>query len=400
MVPKKFLFMIFICYAILGLCSPVVSSIWPEVAKDIAVDTSLLGVVVTLNCVASGISSYFAYKVRRKLGTNYTNVFGLVFFAIGMVIFANLKDYAMVAIAMIILGLGNGLVDVNSNSYVVKAYDAKWVSIMHSCWGFAASVGPMIMSAAIIYTSSYRNGFVFILGIIIITIITLLLLKKSWIKERETIDKEVLALHSVTEKESDDSSIQDIFKEKGVLKMLFCFTFSNGSGCALMAWLATIVVTQKNISVVEGAAAVTVYSIALMLGRISIGFVAEKIGIKNIIKLFSFICAVSILLLFIPYKSLILIYANSALAGFMSGPLTPLLNVDIKNEFDKSLLSKLISLGGVFGLFGVASISALMTVASRVISIHYIQIIPAIGFLALFLLYSSVVKIKQNDANI
>lgn len=395
MVSKRFLFMIFICYAILGLCSPVVSSIWPEVAKDIAVDTSLLGIVVTLNCAASGVSSFFAYKVRRKLGTNYTNVLGLVFFAIGMVVFANLKDYAMVLIAMIILGLGNGLVDVNSNSYVVKAYDAKWVSIMHSCWGLASSIGPLIMSAAIIYTSSYRNGFVFILGIIIITIVILLLLKKSWVKEKETIDKEVLALHSVTEEESDDSSVIDVLKEKGVLKMLFCFTFSNGSGCALMAWLATIVVTQKNISVVEGAAAVTVYSIALMLGRISIGFVAEKIGIKNIIKSFSFICAVSLLLLFIPYKSLILIYANSALAGFMSGPLTPLLNVDIKNEFDKSLLSKLISLGGVFGLLGVASISALMTVASRVISIHYIQIIPAIGFLALFLLYSSVVKMKK-----
>lgn len=266
---------------------------------------------------------------------------------------------------------------------------------MHSCWGLASSIGPVVMSAAIIYTSSYKNGFWFILAIIVITMIILLWLKRSWLRERETIDKEVLALHSVTEEESSGDSMLDVLKEKGALKMLLCFTFSNGSGCASMAWLATILVTQKSISVVEGAASVTVYSIALMLGRLSIGFVAEKIGISKIIKTFSFICAISMILLFVPYKSLILIYANSALAGFTSGPLTPLLNVDIKNVFDKNLLSKLISLGGVFGLLGVASISALMTVASRVISIHYIQIIPAIGFMSLCLLYSSVVKMKK-----
>lgn len=399
MVSKKFLFTIFICYAILGLCAPVVTCIWPEVAKDIAVDTSLLGILVTLNCATSGVSSYFAYKVRSKLGTNYTNILGLVFFGIGMIIFANLKNYAMAVFAMLILGLGNGIVDVNSNSYVVKAYDAKWVSLMHSCWGLASSIGPLIMSAAIIYTSSYRNGFNFILAIIIATIIVLLLLKKSWLKKRETLDKEILELHSVSEEEKDDGDMKIVFKTKGALEMLLCFTFSSGAGCASMAWLATILVTQKNISVVEGATAVTAFSIALMVGRISVGFVAEKIGIKNIIKLFSLMCILSLLLLFLPYKNIILIYLNAAFAGFVSGPISPLLNVDIKNEFDKNLLSKFISLGGVFGLLGVASISVLMTVASRVISINYIQIIPAIGFLLLFLLYSRVVNINRQNNN-
>ena len=74
---KKFLFSIFLCYAILGLCAPVVSCIWPEIAKEISVDASLIGIVVTLNCFASGISSFIAFKVRQKLGTNYTNVLGL-----------------------------------------------------------------------------------------------------------------------------------------------------------------------------------------------------------------------------------------------------------------------------------------------------------------------------------
>lgn len=393
MVSKKFLFTIFLCYAILGLCAPVVSCIWPEIAKEIAVDASLIGIVVTLNCFASGISSFIAFKVRHKLGTNYTNVFGLVCFAIAMIMFIHIKSFSMVIAAMIILGLGNGLIDINSNSYVVKAYDAKWVSFMHACWGFASTIGPIIMSAAIIYTPTYKNGFKMILALIIITIIILLILKMKWIKQKQFLDQDTIDLHSVTEEEKNSElSISDVLKTKGVAEMLTCFTFANGAGCAMLAWLATIVVAQKGISVVEGAAAVTAFSFALMMGRIGIGFVVDKIGIQKMIKILALLVFVFILTLFIPYKSVYMIYINAALIGFMCGPITPLLNSNLKELFDKKILGELISLGGVCSLLGVSAISVLMTFASKVISINYIQIIPATGFLLLFIIYSKIVK--------
>lgn len=393
MVSKKFLFTIFFCYAILGLCAPVVSSIWPEIAKEILVDASLIGLVVTVNCVASGISSFFAFKVRHKLGTNYTNILGLVFFAISMIMFINIKNYSMVVVAMIILGLGNGLIDVNSNSYVVKAYDAKWVSFMHSCWGLASSIGPIFMSAAILYTPSYKNGFKMILALIILAIVILLLLKMKWTKKKQYLDKEIVDLHSVTEEEKNSEiSMVDVIKQKGVKAMLICFTLANGAGCAMMAWLATIVVSQKGVTVVEGATAVTAFSFALMLGRIGIGITVEKVGIQKTIKILSLLIFIFILALFLPYKSASLIYANAALIGFMAGPITPLLNSNLKELFDKKILGELISLGCVCSLLGVSAISILMTIASQIISINYIQIIPAIGFFVMFLVYSNIVK--------
>lgn len=387
---KKFLFTIYLCYAILGLCSPIVTSIWPEISKEFAVSASFLGLAVTINYLASGFSSLVTFMVRKKLGTNYTNVFGLSFFVIGLIIFANLRNPIMIIIAMAILGLGNGFVDTNSNSYVVKAYDAKWVSLMHSCWGLASSVGPIIMSVAIVYTSSYRNGFKFVLAIIVITIILLLYLKQNWKKQREHIDKDVLALHSVTEEEKNsDIKMIDVLKMKGVLRMLFCFTFANGSSCAVYAWLATIMVATRGISVVEGATAVSIYLFSLTIGRIVMGFVADKIGIDKSVKFLAFVGTLFVYALFIPYKSLGLIYLNSAVLGFMSGPTIPLLTADLKNKFDKKILGELVSFAGVFGLLGVASLSALMTLASTVLSINYIHIIPAIGSTLLCILYSS-----------
>lgn len=386
---KTFMFMIYICFGVYGLCSSLVGGIWPQMANELNIDATFIGVIFTITSVASGLSSLRTYKIRQKLGSNLTSVLGLVLYAISMLLYAKAVNKTMLIIAPIILGLANGIIDVNSNSYVVKAYDAKWVSFMHAVWGLTATAAPMLMTFALLYTSTYRNGFYITFGIIVIVVIILSFMKSYWIKKRTTIDKEILDMHSVTDEEkSSDIKTTEVLKMKRVLPMLLCFSFSIGSGCAFMAWAATIVVAQKGLTVVEGATAAAVYSFTLMIGRVTMGIVAEKIGTEKIIKNLSFLEVLFILALFIPYKSVMLVYLNIALVGFMSGPLTPLLNADLKDLFDVKILSVLISLGGVFGLCGIAGISAIMTVAARVISIHYVQIVPAVGFAMLFLFYS------------
>ena len=64
--------------------------------------------------------------------------------------------------------------------------------------------------------------------------------------------------------------------------------------------------------------------------------------------------------------------------------------ITLKELFDVKILSVLISLGGVFGLCGIAAISSLMTLASKIVSIDYVHIVPAIGFALLCFIYSSV----------
>lgn len=390
---KTFMFMIYICFGIYGLCSSLVGGIWPQMASELNIDAAAIGIIFTVTSVASGLSSLVTFKIRQKLGSNLTSILGLTLYAISMILYANAISLPMLFVAGAILGLGNGIIDVNSNSYVVKAYDAKWVSFMHGVWGLTATAAPMLMTFALLYTSSYRNGFNIAFGITVVVIIILSLMKKYWIKKRETIDKDILSMHSVTEEEkSSDIKVLEVLKMKRVLPTLLCFTLSNGSGCAFMAWSATIVVEQKGISIVEGATTAAIYSFALTIGRICMGIVAEKVGTDKIIKILSFLESALIIMLFLPYKSVWPVYANVALIGFMSGPLTPLLNADLKELFDIKILSVIISLAGVFGLCGVAAISSLMTLASNAISIKYVQIVPAIGFALLLLIYSSVSK--------
>ena len=393
---KTFMYMIYVCFGVYGLCSSLVGGIWPQIANELKIDAAAIGIIYTITNIASGFSSSMTFKIRQKLGSNLTSILGLTLYAISMVLYAKAMSISMLFIAAIVLGLGNGIIDVNSNSYVVKAYDAKWVSFMHAVWGLAATAAPMLMTFAFLRTTSYRNGFniAFVLVIVVATI--LFFMKKYWIKKRETIDKDILAMHSVTDEEkSKDIRILEILKMKKVVPTLLCFTLSIGSGCAFMAWVATIVVKEKGISVVQGARTAAIYSFALTIGRICMGMAAEKIGTDKIIKTLTFLESALIFMLFLPFKELWFIYVNVGLIGFMSGPLTPLLDARLKELFEIKILSVIISLAGVFGLCGTAAMSSLMTLASKVSSIKYVHIVPAVGFALLFIIYSYVSKNKN-----
>lgn len=396
MVSNAFIFMIYIGFIMYGWTASFLGGVWPQVASDIGVNISLLGILVMVNYIASGIASIVTYKIRQKLGTSRSNILGLFCIAIGMIAFALSKNFTMFVLAMIVHGFGSGIVDINSNCYVVKAYEADAVSFMHACWGLGATVGPMVMSFAMTRTSTYRNGFYFTAIIIVIIIIILFFMKRYWEVKKKTLDKSFVERHSVTDDEKNDrTSFVDLIKKENVILIMLCFFFSNGAGCAISAWIATIAVEQRGLTIADGAITASIYFFALMAGRTIMGFLSNKFGISKILKVCIIGCFVVASLYYLPFKAIGLIYIHGALMGFFGGPLVPFFNAILKEIFDGKILGAIISYGGAVGLLGVATISAIMTITVDAITINNIQIVPVICFALLYVIYEKVMSNVQ-----
>ena len=381
MIPRTFLYVIYLCYIMYGWTASLLGSVWPKMSSDIAIDVSLLGILVMINYIASGIASFCTYKIRQKIGTNYTNELALGLMAVSMIIFANAENFTMLAIGMPLLGFGSGLVDINSNSYAVRAYSANWVSYMHACWGLGATIGPIVLSFAM-RKFTYRLGYIWTAVIILAIIIVLNILKRSW--ERKKYDYD----HSVVQGNTDDKSgILNTIKEKNVMMILLCFFFANGIGCALSTWIPTIEVGQNGISAEEVVMVASSHFFALMGGRLILGTLSNKISITKLIIFCIAINIVGALMFYLHINELPFIYFHVIVIGFISGPVIPLLNSNLKELFDEKILPELISLGGVFGLTGIAIFSAIMTFLSKTIGINNIQILPVIGNAILLILY-------------
>ena len=386
---SNFLYMIFGNYMLYGLSGSLCSSIWPKLANDIGAAVALLGVVSTLCSAASGITCAFVYKIRRKFGTNRTISIGLIFMTISLILFSIASNIIFIALAFIILGVGNAIVDVGSNSYVIKAYDAKKVSMLHACWGIGSAVGPMVMAFSMIYLNNYRLGFTIgaVVNILVLTI--LYFMKRKWEAQKQNLSKDLVELHSVSEIEkANNKKFTDIIKIDLALLVMCCFFFGNALNGFFNMWMTTIFVTQRNISAVEGANIATIFFASLTIMRIILGFVAGNVKTKNIVLFGITTSIIGIAMMFIRSANIIFLYFNVLLLGIGIAPIIPFLNHYIKVLFGGDNVSEILSFCTLFSLIGAAASSFFATIFVRVFGIDFIQlyiIVIAIALLAIYL---------------
>lgn len=401
MVMSNFLYMIFGGYVLYGLSGSLMNSVWPEAAKDIGVQVALIGVVTTLCNIASGVAGAFTYKIRRQLGTNRTISIGLLFMAISLIMFYFAQNMIVIGTAFIILGIGNAIVDVGSNSYIVKAYDARSVSILHACWGIGSAVGPVIMAFVIAKFTNYRIGFIVgaVLNIIIITILRFM--KRKWEANKRDLSEELLDLHTVSEAEkTSKSKFTDVVKIHLALPMMICFFFANGLNGLFNSWMSTIFVTQRNISVIEGANIATIFFLSLTITRIALGFIASKFKTKDIVIAGVIMSILGTLFMFVQSKNLLFIYANAIVLGIGISPIMPFLNHYIKELFGKDSVGEILSFCAVFNLTGAGISSFVGTLFVRAFGMEKIQIYIMVLAVILLLIYSYItINVKKSKGD-
>lgn len=385
----NFLFVVFVSYVLYGLSGNLLNSVWPKVAGDIGAAVALLGVVSTLCNITSGVTSAFVYKIRRKYGTNITISIGLVFMALCLILYGVAKNIYIIGIGFIVLGIGNAIVDVGANSYIIKAYDAKKVSLLHACWGVGSSIGPMIMALSITFLNNYRAGFAIGAVIIIVVFILMRFMKRKWEANKDKVAKEIVELHSVSDEEkSSNRKFTDIIKTDLALIVMICFFFGNALNGLLNTWIATIFVEQRHISVIEGANLATVFFASLTITRVILGFIASYFNTKNVILFGIIMSIVGVGIMFIKSTNIYFLYFNAAILGIGISPLIPFLNHYLKDLFGENNVGEILGYCSIFSLTGIGISSFCATLVVRFFGIDVIQVYIMAVVIILLLIFT------------
>ena len=288
---------------------------------------------------------------------------------------------------MFITGFGLGLNDVDADSYVLKAYDSKQDSILHSFWTVGAFVGSAILAFTMTRFSSYKLGFVIILMIFIFVIIILFFAKRNWEKKKILLDEEIVKKHSVTEEEKN-VNIFAMLKIKNMPSILICFGLVSAISRSITVFIATIMVEQYGLSEIVAASIVGYFCFAGFVGRIVCGFISDRFTLKSILIFGIFAEALIYMLLFFNvFTGLMLVFLMIVLGVFES-ILIPFIYSYAKEAIETNALSALFGYGNVFGLICAVTASGIATIIIQNISIRYIEImyIILLGMLFLFLM--------------
>jgi len=160
------------------------------------------------------------------------------------------------------------------NNFVALHYASRHMSWLHCFWGIGASVGPYIMSYCLTVKNSWESGYMTVGAFQIVLTVILFFSLPVWNKQAK-IKKE-----SQTE-EPKHLKIHEALKIKGVKQVLIAFF----SYCALETTAGLYLVLHQGIEAKVAARWASLFYLGITFGRFLNGFVTDKLGNRNMIRI-------------------------------------------------------------------------------------------------------------------
>ncbi|NLY92104.1 MAG: MFS transporter [Firmicutes bacterium] len=310
------LVLIYLAFISLGLPDALLGSAWPFMYPLLKVPVSYAGVLSMIIAGGTIISSLNSSRVISRFGTGLVTAVSVLLTAVALLGFSVSGAFWMLCLWAIPYGLGAGAVDAALNNFVALYYASKHMSWLHCFWGVGVSIGPYIMSYSLTMSNSWERGYALVgLFQIILTVILFLSLP-LWKKHAQAKQ----ARQSQTPK---PLKIHEALRIKGVKQVLAAFF----GYCALETttglWASSYLVLQRGITVEAAAGWASLFYLGITIGRFLNGFVADRLGNRNMIRIGLTIITMGLLAVMLPVPTGFLPLAGLILIGLGCAPIYP-----------------------------------------------------------------------------
>ena len=278
---------------------------------ELGVPVSYMGIVSMIISGGTIVSSLFSDRMTRKFSTRIVTVGSVFLTVIALFGFSFSNRFWMLIVFAIPYGLGAGAIDAALNNYIALHYKAKHMSWLHCFWGIGTIVSPFIMSYALA-NKTWNNGYRMVgflqLAIAMLLLVTLPVLKVNKAKYGES---------------GKSIGLLGALKIKGVPLLLTGFFAYCAAEATAMQWASTYFVEVKGISAERAAGFAALFYIGITAGRFISGFLTDRIGDRNMIRLGTGVLICGILALFLPIESYVAAEVSFLVIGFGCAPIYP-----------------------------------------------------------------------------
>lgn len=315
MILTLLLIVIYLSFISLGLPDSLLGSAWPSMYTILNVPLSYAGIVSMITAGGTIISSFLSAVIVKRLGTGKVTVISVFMTAGALLGVSFTKNFVVLCLLAIPLGLGAGSVDAALNNYIALHYKAKHMSWLHCFWGIGATMGPIIMSLCLRSDGSWSLGFR-VIGIIQFSLVVILFFSlplwnkvEGKLQQQEVENKTTLKLKQLLR----------LPGAKETLIAFFCY-------CALEAmtglWGSSYLVMVKGISPETAARWISMFYFGITFGRFLSGFMTIKFNNQQMIRTGLFVLTCGVAALFLPFGRVALL-TGFFLIGLGCAPIYP-----------------------------------------------------------------------------
>lgn len=323
----------FSCFAAQGIANGMLGVAWPSIRATFGLSLDVLVVLFISSTIGYLIGSIMAGRVMSRLGIGRSLLIGNLAAAAGFFGYALSPGWWVMVVLAILVGWTSGSIGASLNIFVAATRTVRAMNWMHAMYGVGATIGPLIMTAAIGSLVGWRLGYI-VAGAIHLTLGLLFLTVVNRMNYRGMLPS--MDRNGVRATASPSVTIRLPIVILGIALFLLYTGVETTAG----QWSFSLFTEDRSMSLYLAGISTSIYWAMLTLGRILFGATANRIGINRLLRYSMAGTVLSAALLIIPTPSAGIIAL--ALMGLSLSAIFPTLMSDTPNRVGAAHVSSAI----------------------------------------------------------
>ena len=310
------LVLIYLAFISLGLPDSLLGAAWPVMQQQMGVPIAYAGIVSMIITGGTIISSLLSDRMTKKAGAGMVTAISVLLTAAALFGFSISGAFWMICLWAIPYGLGAGAIDAALNNYVALHYTSRHMNWLHCFWGVGTAISPYIMGYCLMGGMGWNSGYRMISIMQIVLAVILLVSLPLWNKQKYSMQNTEQAPPAALK-------LSKIFRIRGVKYSLMAFF----GYCALETtaglWASSYLVLSRGLSPETAAKYASLFYLGITGGRFLCGFVANKVGDKNMIKIGMAVITMGLVSIWLPISADWLCLSGLVIVGLGCAPVYP-----------------------------------------------------------------------------
>ena len=257
----------------LGLPDGVLGVAWPSLRRSFALPMSELGVLLWGAALGYLVSSVANGALVARLGLGRTLVLSSAATGASALGYALAPHWAIVVASATVAGLGAGAIDAGINAFAAARLSPRWTTWLHASYGVGAALGPLLTSAILAMTSSWRAAYAAI-GLVLASMTVAFALTAG----RWTVDP------NPARTGPRGPAITDVLRRPAVWASMIPFFVYAGLEVGAGQWAYSWLVEGRRVPAAAAAAWLAVYWGSLTAGRVALGALATRLPTETLLR--------------------------------------------------------------------------------------------------------------------
>lgn len=371
----------YIAFIALGMPDGLLGVAWPSIRSSFAIPLDALGMLMFASTTGYMTSGFFSGPLVTRLGVGRLLAGSCALTGSVLILYTLAPAWWTMVLLGVGAGLGAGAIDAGLNTYVAAHFGEGVMQWLHASYGIGITLGPIIMTLALAEWNAWRIGYIIVGVFQLFLSASFVLTLSMWGKNSDPQNQD-------EPKRLTDyrTSLSETLRQTKVWASAGLFFLYVGSEVSLGVWAYTLLTESRGIGPEMAGLVTGSYWATFTIGRIVAGLIARRLGVDRLVQS-SLLGALlgAVLLWWNPAPAANL--AAVALIGFAIAPVFPALMSGTSKRVGDYYAANTIGLQMVATGLGGASISALVGVLARRVSLEVIPVCLVGLFLILFGLY-------------